>query len=141
MSDNSVILKDKLVDEDAIRALSNAFIEYYGDKPTSRNKILNPILVVADYIFQAQKAGLDQREQCMYAGSVLIFSILEETGRKHATDVNKVNKVYLAGIKLANTLWSNLDTLEASSKKIDDKTFDEIVQQMAEMVWLHTIAE
>lgn len=115
-------------------------IQYEGFS-LKRENIINPISELANYVYKAREAGLDKREQCSYSGSILVAATLEEMGQKYSSDVDKVNKVHLSGIKLANTIWSKLDALEESAAKVDRETFDEIIQRMSDTIWLHTITK
>ncbi len=122
-----------------LKTIAEALQLQYQDYSLKRENIINPISELANYVYKARESGLDQREQCSYAGSMLVFSTLEEMGRKYASDVNKVNAVYLAGMKLAKGIWDKLDDLERSSSKADRHTFEEIINQMSDTIWLLTV--
>ena len=127
-------------DQSVLKTVAEALQLQYQDYSLKKENVTNPISDLASYVFKAHKEGLDKREQCSYSGSILVFSTLEEMGLKYASDVDKVNKVYLAGMKLAKTIWSNLDAHDKSSPKVDRRAFEEIIQQMSDKIWVLTTA-
>lgn len=133
MSKSSVRTRDSFIE--IINEYLKAFIDYDTQKQHSKDKILAPLLVMADYVFQAKKAGLNQREQCSYAGSVLVFSSLKAMGLRYGSDVNKVNKIYLGGVKLANAIWSKLADLEDSSSKVSQNDFEGIKKHLSDTIF------
>jgi hypothetical protein len=124
-----------------LKTVAEALQLQYQDYYLKRENIINPIKELSNYIYKARINGLDKREQCSYAGSILVFSTLEEMGQKYASDVNKVNAVYLAGMKMAKEIWNKLDELEQSKSKVDFKDFEEIINQIAETTWLLIVSK
>lgn len=124
-----------------LQTVAEALRMQYQNYTLKKENVINPVSELADYVFKAHKVGLDKREQCSYSGSILVFSTLEEMGLKYASDVDKVNRVYLAGMKLAKAIWDKLDALDQSHSKVDRHTFKEIIQQMSDSVWVLTIAK
>lgn len=133
MNESLVRTKDSFIE--IINEYWKAFIDYDIQKKHSKDKVLAPLLVMAEYVFKAKRTGLAQREQCAYAGSVLVFSSLKEMGLKYGSDVTKVNNIYLAGIKIANAIWSKLDDLKDSSSKITNNDFEEISKQLSDTIF------
>lgn len=121
------------------QTVGDAFQLQYQGHSLIKINIINPLSELVDYIYKAHEADLDKRNQCSYAGSVLVFSTLKEMNLKYSSDVDKVNSVYLAGMKLANTIWDKLDELEQTLPKISNHTLDNMKNQLYEMIWQCTI--
>lgn len=133
MTEQSLILESL-----PIKALSEALQKYYQEyqgNPRKRSNVVNPFRKIANYVYAAWKAGLDKKEECAYTGSLLIFSVQKEIGIKYASDVSQVNQLYLAGLKMANAIWTKLDDLKSSGSKVDDQTFENLMQQASEELW------
>ncbi len=82
-----------------------------GQTPDSKD-VLKPFLDLAEYVSSAKSSGLKKQEQCAYAGSVLLDSLLEVTGRRFTYDLEEANDVFMAGKNLANDLWEKMDGKE-----------------------------
>ena len=133
---NKILVKSNDNFTELINEYRKAFINYDIQKPQPNDKILIPLLELSEYIFQAKKNGLNNKEQCSYAGSVLVFSSLKEMGLKYGSYVNKINNIYLAGIKLANAIWRELDNIKDSSSKLSHDDFKEITKMLSDKILL-----
>ncbi len=98
---------------------------------SSKRKLLGPFNELKDYVLEAWSSGLDKREECAYAGSVLLFSVLKGSGRRFAREPEEANELFLAGMRLANHLWG---LLEQSGGNVDqfDMNVDEIARYLYE---------
>ena len=72
--------------------------------------VLRPFLALSDYIKSAKRSGLQRVEQCAYAGSILLDTVLEVTGRRFTKDLDEANEVFMAGRDLANEIWGRRGT-------------------------------
>lgn len=118
--------------ENSLKDIVEALRLQYEGYSITRDSVANPLTKVVEYVYDAHQAHLTNKEQCSYAGSVLVDATLEEMHRRFASDVVKANKVYLAGIKLANLVWRRLDEVAQSQPKIPTATLDQITEQVVE---------
>lgn len=118
-----------------VKSVSDALQLQYSNFDLKKENVENSINELTDYIYKAHKNQLDQRSQCSYSGSVLVFASLEEMGKKYSSDVDAVNAVYLSGSKMANALWAHLDSLQKSETNLEQKDFEEMVQNIVDDIW------
>jgi len=122
----------ELIENSALKDIVEALRLQYEGYSITRDSIVNPLTKVVEYIYDAHQAHLTNKEQCSYAGSVLVDATLEEMHRRFASDVVKANKVYLAGIKLANLVWRRLDEVTQTQHKTPFATLGQITDQIVE---------
>lgn len=94
--------------------LKKALETYYWKRIKANESPENPYFNkplddLAEYILKAWKSRLDKREECAYAGTKLLQSVLDRTGRKYVEDVKEANELFVAGMQLASYLWGLLD--------------------------------
>ena len=94
----------------------------------TKEDVTEPVLEMAEYVYKARETGLDKRSECSYAGSLFVSATLEKKDRKYASDVETVNKIYLAGMKLASDIWDKLDVCKFHN-------FGEMIQRMSNLLW------
>ncbi|MEE9116926.1 MAG: hypothetical protein V3U09_08540 [Thermoplasmata archaeon] len=82
--------------------------------------VLRPFLELSDYVKSAKRSGLQRTEQCAYAGSILLDSLLEVTGRRFTYDVEEANDIFKAGRDLANELWGRSGTDVSNSSDLKE---------------------
>ena len=133
---SEVKMQIELTENPAIKDIIEALRLQYEGYPIMRQSIINPITNVIEYIYDAHQAHLTDREQCSYAGSILVDSTLTEMHRRFSSDVAKSNKVYTAGIKLANLIWRKLDKMTQTQRKIPITALDQITGQIVEAACL-----
>jgi len=133
---SEVKMQIELTENPAIKDIIEALRLQYEGYPIMRQSIINPITNVIEYIYDAHQAHLTDREQCSYAGSILVDSTLTEMHRRFSSDVAKSNKVYTAGIKLANLIWRKLDEMTQTQRKIPITALDQITGQIVEAACL-----
>jgi hypothetical protein len=124
------------IEKSLVKTVAEALQLQYKNFDLKRENVVNAIYELANYVYKAHKDGLEQREQCSYSGSILVFASLEEMGEKYASDVDVVNAVYLAGSKMANALWAKLDSLQKSETKLDYQAFEEMISTISNEIWL-----
>ncbi len=83
-------------------------------KDLSSDDVLRPFLELSDYVKSAKRSGLQRTEQCAYAGSILLDTVLEVTGRRFTADLEEANEVFKAGRDLADDMWGRPGTDESS---------------------------
>ncbi|HKZ94159.1 MAG TPA: hypothetical protein VJ249_06240 [Candidatus Bathyarchaeia archaeon] len=122
--------------EPFIPKLQAALRKYYWDRfpnqenPSSIRKT-RPIQDVSDYILRAWNAKLDRKTECALAGSKLLDSVLENTGRRFASNVEEANDLYLAGMDAAGFLWDELDSNKGNQSSYQIKV-NEIITALQE---------
>src|SRR3972149_9198024 len=136
---SEVKMQIELTENPAIKDIIEALRLQYEGYPIMRQSIINPITNVIEYIYDAHQAHLTDREQCSDAGSILVDSTLTEMHRRFSSDVAKSNKVYTAGIKLANLIWRKLDEMTQTQRKIPITALDQITGQIVEAAFLSII--
>ena len=94
----------------------------------TKDDVIKPLIEMAEYVYTAREAGLDRRSECSYAGSLLVTATLETKNVKYASNVEVVNQIYLAGMKLAGDIWDKLDVCRFHN-------FEEMIQRMANLLW------
>lgn len=124
------------LEKNLVKTVANALQLQYQNFDLKKENVVNALNELTDYVYEAHSNKLDQRTQCSYSGSVLVFASLEEMGKKYASDVNVVNSVYLAGSKMANALWAQLDSLQKSETKLGKKVFEGMVSNIVDEIWI-----
>ena len=121
----------EIIDSSIIKSVAKAIkLQHqitWGPSITEDN-VVNPFIEMAEYVYKAREAGLDRRSECSYAASLLITSTLEKKGVKYASDVEVVNQIYLAGMKLASDIWDKLDVCRFHN-------FGEMIQRLSNLLW------
>lgn len=96
--------------EPSIVKLKEVLKRYYWTNITHKNApeelVLKPLDDLVAYIIDAQKAHLDKREECAYAGTKLLQSVLNETNRNFTEHVQEANDLFLAGMRIAEYIWN-----------------------------------
>ncbi len=131
-----------LSENPALKEIAEALRQQYEGYTITHDNIVNPTTKVIEYIYDAHNARLGNKEQCSYAGSLLVDATLKEMHRRFASDIAKANKLYLAGIKLANIVWRTLDEMARTSTptSVDANALAEITHQITEAAWRHTFS-
>ncbi len=99
-------------------------------------EICKPVSNVFEYVFSAWKSGLDKRSETAYSGSVFLYSVLKETGRRFTSDVTEANELYDAGKKLASFLWEELERASSEMNSvIHNVNLLELHSRISEYLW------
>mgnify|MGYP001334746347 CR=1 FL=1 len=110
--------------------ISDVFEKYYwseiDEKTISQNDVSEPLLDLIDHVEKAINVGLEKRGVCAYAGSVLLFLVLEGTGRKFSYNIDETNDLYKEGKIMAGNLWDAL---------VDGLTSVNIKKQVSGSLW------
>lgn len=105
-----------------IRDVADTMRRWYWSRRNNltRDDVVKPAIDVLEYAYKARKEGLDRRSETSYCGSILLYSVMSLTGRRHTSDVDEANELYEAGRKLASAIWDELDRFERSKKGVKD---------------------
>jgi hypothetical protein len=108
---------------------------FHQGKLLAKDDVVKPFLEMANYVHEAWKAGLSKNDECAYSASLLIFSTLRRMGLRFASDVESVNKLYLAGMKLAKDIWDKLEAMKKNPSTHQSKNFEELIDEMSNLLW------
>ena len=106
------------VTQELIREVADAMHRWYWSRKNNltRDDAVRPALDVLEYAYKARKEGLDRKSETAYCGSILLYSVMSLTGRRHTSDVDEANELYEAGRKLASAIWDEFDSHEGMDK-------------------------
>jgi hypothetical protein len=126
-------------ESEAIQKLTSAIYKWYWSRKNdlSRDDAIKPALDVLEYIYKARKEGLDKRSEAAYCGSILLYSVLSLTGRRHTSEVDEANELYEVGKNLASFIWDELDEMRNDDKDPDglDPTYSELLSRISDTIW------
>jgi hypothetical protein len=107
---------------EVIREVTIALHRWYWSRKNNltRDEAVRPGIDVLEYVYKARKEGLDKRSETAYCGSILLYSVLSLTGRRHTSDVDEANELFEVGRKLASTIWNELDGLRSTRRGVKD---------------------
>jgi|GEM_PF-1162051 hypothetical protein len=124
---------------DAIQKLASMMHKWYWSRKNdlSRDDAVKPAIDVLEYIYKARKEGLDKRSETAYCGSILLYSVLSLTDRRHTSDVDEANELYEAGRNLASVIWNELDKVKKGTKDPDglDSAYTELLDRISDELW------
>lgn len=120
----------------SIIKLGEVLKKYYWDRLTARSPdATTPFFDLANYVTEAWKARLDKREECAYAGTKLLQSVLVGTSRRFTYQVQEANDLFTMGMRVAEHLWNVLDasggdnySFKAEVHRIEDLLSDMMAQ-------------
>lgn len=122
----------------SIIKLGEVLKKYYWDRLTDRSPdatTFKPFFDVANCVTEAWKARLDKREECAYAGTKLLQSVLVGTSRRFTDKVQEANDLFTTGMRVAEHLWNVLDasggdnySFKAEVRRIEDILSDMMAQ-------------
>jgi len=124
---------------EVIQKLASAMHRWYWSRKGNidRHDAVKPALDVLEYVYKARKEGLDKRSETAYCGSLLLYSVLTLTGRRHTSDVEEANELYEAGRNLASVVWDELDRVKKGAKDPDglDSAYTELIGRISDALW------
>jgi len=109
-----------------ISKLQTALRKHYWNRfpnteDNSSHRKIRPVEDMFEYVFKAWNAKLDRKTECALAGSKLLDSVLDNTGRRFASNVEEANDLYLAGMDAASFLWDELDETRGNQSSFQIK--------------------
>ncbi|WP_309492945.1 hypothetical protein [Candidatus Hecatella orcuttiae] len=118
-----------------LRMMAEALKLHRQGKPLAKDDVISLFFSMADYVHKAWKAGLSKRSECAYAGSLLLYETLKRTGFRFASDVEDANRIWKAGMKLAEEIWNKLESSRNNPLSGEGLSFKEEIQAMSSLLW------